>query len=325
MICETQQSLARRTGSRLCWKRLVDFSAAMSSRLTGSSKHELKGDGAFENAQSYRSTPQNEMEPDETSPLSSIGSLGAIDRVDEDHNRSEHTRATGYMGKSSEITWMQRLQREAEQRARGKCGALESEGDEDDETKDRFSLSALNYHLDDLSISVPEPIQKFTMPPRHLADRLFDDYLKTVHPFFPIISKTLFCAQYQTFFDNSARSNSVRPGDKWLAILNVIFAIAAKHAHLMNSPWRGAANDHLMYLARARLLSMNTEVLFAHPDLQQVQVEGLIAFYLLASDQINRFATEPFSSCGGSALINCTGPGEYQLWQCVLPLPSVST
>ncbi|KAJ5197887.1 uncharacterized protein N7498_007004 [Penicillium cinerascens] len=251
-------------------------------------KHDLKGDSTFDHVRSQLSTPQNEMEPEEPSPLSSIGSLDAIDRVEEDHNRSEHTRATGYMGKTSEITWMQRLQREAEQRARGKCGTLESEGDEDDETKDKFSLSALNYHLDDLSISVAEPIQKYTMPPRHLADRLFDDYLKTVHPFFPIISKTLFCAQYQTFFDNSTRSNSVRPGDKWLAILNVIFAIAAKHAHLMNSPWRGNQNDHLMYLARARLLSMNSEALFAHPDLQQVQVEGLIAFYLLASDQINR-------------------------------------
>jgi hypothetical protein len=286
----------------------------------------LKGENSFDNGRSHLSTPQNEMEPDEPSPLSSIGSLDAIDRVEEDHNRSEHTRATGYMGKSSEITWMQRLKREAEQRARGKCGTLESDdADEDDETKDRFSLSALNYHLDDLSISVPEPIQKYNMPPRHLADRLFDDYLKTVHPFFPIVSKPLFCAQYQTFFDNSARSNSVRPGDKWLAILNVIFAIAAKHAHLMNSPWRGNANDHLMYLARARLLSMNSEVLFAHPDLQQVQVEGLIAFYLLASDQINRFAPEPLPKCGGSALISYAGPGEYQLWQCVLPLPSVST
>jgi hypothetical protein len=33
---------------------------------------------------------------------------------------------------------------------------------------------------------------------------------------------------------------------------------------------------------------MNGEILFSHPDLQQVQVEGLIAFYLAASDQINR-------------------------------------
>jgi hypothetical protein len=45
----------------------------------------------------------------------------------------------------------------------------------------------------------------------------------------------------------------------------------------------------LVYMTRARLLSLNSEVLFSHPDLQQVQVESLIAFYLLASDQINRY------------------------------------
>lgn len=232
------------------------------------------------------------MEVDEPSPLSSIGSLEAIDRADEDHNRTEQTRATGFMGKSSEISWMQRLQKEAEQRARGQAGALEI--DQDDEVEEiKLSLHALNYHLDDLDISVPEPVQRYNMPPRQLADRLFEEYLTSVHPFFPIISKPLFQAQYQTFFENSSRPTSARPGDKWLAILNMIFAIAAKHSHLVNAPWRGDENDHLVYLARARLLSMNGEVLFSHPDLQQVQVEALIAFYLLASDQINRYVHDP--------------------------------
>jgi hypothetical protein len=116
-----------------------------------------------------------------------------------------------------------------------------------------------------------------------MADHMFDAYLTTVHPFYPIINRPLFAAQYQTFFDSAAR-----PGDKWLAILNMIFAIGAKHGHLVDAPWRGDVNDHLVYLTRARILSMNGDVLFSHPDLQQVQVEGLIAFYLLASDQINR-------------------------------------
>lgn len=193
------------------------------------------------------------------------------------------------MGKSSEISWMQRLQREAEQRARGNPGTLDSNTDEEESGSDRFSLHALNYHLDDLEISVAEPVQLYSMPSRHLAHRLFDDYLKTVHPFFPIISKPLFRAQFQTFFDSSGRYSAARPSNKWLAILNTIFAIAAKHAHLIHAPWRGNENDHLVYLARARRLSMNGEVLFSHPDLQQVQVEGLIAFYLMTSDQINRF------------------------------------
>lgn len=122
------------------------------------------------------------------------------------------------------------------------------------------------------------------MPPQPVADRLFDDFLNTVQPFFPIINRPLFRSQYQTF-----SGGSVRPGDKWLAILNLIFAIAAKHAHLTQAPWRGESNDHLVYLTRARILSMNGDVLFSHPDLQQVQVEGLIAFYLLACGQLNRW------------------------------------
>ncbi|OOQ91784.1 putative C6 transcription factor [Penicillium brasilianum] len=234
--------------------------------------------------QSHSVTPQDyppEDDIDEMSSPSSIGSLEAIDRVEEDLNRNEKSRATGFMGKNSEVTWMQRLQREAEHRSRGLPGSLEpgqSKRQDDD-----LALHAVSYHLDDLDISLPGPIELYSMPPRNVADKLFDDYLRTVHPFFPIINRPLFAAQYRTFFDSNAR-----PGDKWLAILNMIFAIAAKHAHLIEAPWQGDDRDHLVYLTRARILSMNGDVLFSHPDLQQVQVEGLIAFYLLASDQINR-------------------------------------
>ncbi|GFF66355.1 hypothetical protein CNMCM6936_008579 [Aspergillus lentulus] len=224
-------------------------------------------------------TPQEEeMEQDEPpSSPSSIGSLDAIDRVEEDLNRSETSRATGYIGKNSELTWMQRVRREAEQRVRKQSGASDTKPEGD------FAVHAVNYHLDDMDITVPGPVQVYWMPPRHVADQLFEDYLTTVHPFFPIISRTLFSAQYRVFFESAAR-----PGDKWLAILNMIFAIASKHAHLTQAPWRGDERDHLVYLTRARILSMNGDTLFNHPDLQQVQVEGLIAFYLLASDQINR-------------------------------------
>lgn len=148
-------------------------------------KHGLRGNHSFEIPHSQLSTPHNELDGDEGSPISSIGSLNAIDRVEEDLNRTKHTRATGYMGKSSEISWMQRLHREAEQRARGNPGTLDSTTDEEDASSDRFSLHALNYHLDDLEISVSEPVQRYSMPPRELAHRLFDEYLKTVHPFFP--------------------------------------------------------------------------------------------------------------------------------------------
>lgn len=233
-------------------------------------------------SQSHSITPQDDAldrHPDDASSPSSIGSLEAIERVEEDLNRTEDTRTTGYMGKNSEVTWMQRLRREAEQRSKRESGTYEPDPDKEDD----YALHSMNYHLDDMGISVPGPVQVYRMPPRPLADKFFEDYLTTVHPFFPIINRPLFTSQYQTFFEKSAR-----PGDKWLAILNMIFAISAKHAHLKQAPWRGEERDHLVYLTRARILSLNGDVLFSHPDLQQVQVEGLISFYLLASDQINR-------------------------------------
>lgn len=228
-------------------------------------------------------TPLDEAENEvDISSPSSIGSLDAIDRVEEDLNRGAEARATGFIGKNSEISWMQRLQREAKQRERGEPGPYE--GEPASRQYHDFSLNAANYHLDDFDISIPGPVDMYQMPPREQADRFFEDYLTTVHPFYSIINRPLFTSQYKYFFDNSAR-----PGDKWLAILNMIFAIAAKHAHLVQAPWRGDdPQDHLVYLTRARYLSMTGDVLFSHPDLQQVQVEGLIAFYLLSSDQINR-------------------------------------
>lgn len=241
-------------------------------------KFGVNGESSSTPSQQNSVTPQDEdASVDDASYPSSIGSLEAIDRVDEDLNRTASSRATGYMGKNSEVTWLQRLRREAEQRSRKLSGTYETE------PEGEFALHSMNYHLDDMDISVPGPVHAYQMPPRHIADRLFEDYLETIHPFFPIISRTLYRTQYATFVDSVAR-----PGDKWLAILNMIFAISAKHAHLRQAPWRGEENDHLVYLTRARILSMNGDVLFSHPDLQQVQVEGLIAFYLLASDQINR-------------------------------------
>ncbi|KAL5338675.1 fungal-specific transcription factor domain-containing protein [Aspergillus crustosus] len=241
-------------------------------------KYSEPGNEPLSDQQSTNSAAiDEEPEADAESLPSSIGSLDAIDRVDEDLNRSPNSRATGYMGKNSEVTWLQRLRREAEHRARKLSGASEHAPERN------FAIHSVNYHLDDVDIKPPGPVHLYWIPPRQYADKLFEDYLNTVHPIFPIISRTLFTAQYKNFFDNSAR-----PGDKWLAILNLIFAISSYHAHLMLAPWAGEERDHYVYLARARALGMNSDALFAHPDLQQVQVEALTAFYLLSTNQINR-------------------------------------
>ncbi|EPS31954.1 hypothetical protein PDE_06913 [Penicillium oxalicum 114-2] len=238
----------------------------------------ISSDPSTGNAIRSRASSLAEMDKPPSSS-SSVGSLEAQDQVSEDLNRSEQSRATGHLGKSSEITWMQRLQETAVQRRKksGPGTQVGVDGTLADLPKN------LNYHLDDFDIHVAEPVQKYWVPPRPLADTLLDTYLAVAHPYFPIINRPLFQDQYRAFF-----GETVLPGDKWIAILNTIFAVAASYAQLAELEWRDEAEDHLIYLARARMLSLEGDDLFRHPDLQQVQLEGLITFYLLTIDQIHR-------------------------------------
>ena len=91
----------------------------------------------------------------------------------------------------------------------------------------------------------------------------------------------------RNFFDN----DQSRPGKHWLAILNLVFAIAAKYTHLVKSEARGDERDHLVYFTRGRLLAMDADSVLAQPDLQRVQITALMAFYLLSINQINRLVS----------------------------------
>ena len=173
--------------------------------------------------------------------------------------------------------------REQEQWADPIFAQVETDGLEEVDTADGVTMETFDYALGGFATNVPQPVNKYGMPSRELSDLLFEAYWNNVHPGFPMINRPLFRAQYQSYWDHGQQ-----PGDKWLAILNVIFAIAARYAHLTQAPWRGEKNDHFLYFNRARLLSLTGKELFEPPNLQQVQLEGLVAFYLLATDQIGR-------------------------------------
>jgi hypothetical protein len=184
------------------------------------------------------------------------------------------------MGKSSEITWMRRVQEEAEQ---GNNGQLPEFKCEDHSPNDRIPPHLANYNLDDLGIDAPGPVQMYWVPPRLVADHLFETYLHRVHPHFPIINRSLFLVQYGNFYNDISY-----PGDRWMAILNMIFAIATHYLSNSDTTRLKDTEEHLFFLARARMLSMGGDSIFQHPDLQQVQIEGLIAFHMLSTNQINR-------------------------------------
>ncbi|KAL2866436.1 putative C6 transcription factor [Aspergillus lucknowensis] len=209
--------------------------------------------------------------PFNTDPGSPIGS---IDFTNEDFNRDEKIQAMGFVGEHSEIAWICRLKKILHQFHHGPLG----------KNLDRSAVTTSNYFLDDVEVDVIDDVELFQRPAPAIADRLADIYFQTVHPYFPIIGKVIFQGQYRSFYSAS----STRPGKRWLAVLNMIFAIAAKYAHDLSQRTEPNADDHIIYFSRAWKLSMGDVALLDHPNLQQVQLEGLCAFYLVMVGQANR-------------------------------------
>lgn len=225
---------------------------------------------------------------------SSVAPLDLIDHTEEDFNRDETARATGFIGKSSEITWLQRLNKEVNNECEAWSASMSISGDDNglpsptltprpDNPSDPCVASS-NYYLDDLDIPMPERIDAYEVPSREAAAKLLNAYLTSIHPSFPIIGISTFVSQFQVFFSQP----SLKPGNKWLAILNLIFAIAARYGKLTDAEWKDGEDDHQVYFSRARTLGLEDQLLH-HPDLQQLQVEGLACFYMLTSGHINRY------------------------------------
>ncbi|KAJ5300463.1 sugar transporter [Penicillium atrosanguineum] len=226
---------------------------------------------------------------DDSDSDSSIGSLEDVDLVDEDINRNENTRAAGYFGKNSEIAWMQRLEDGIENDSRQQSIAT-SRSESTSETTSRpqenvvrdTPIAVMNYHLDDLDIPIAKDVDPFLVPPREVADEYLNAYMAFVHPIFSAVRKPAFISQYRQFFDRSAK-----PPRKWLGILNMIFAIGCRYSKLTGFTNAPHGND-LIFLSRAWKLGIQSNVLLEHTDLQQIQLEFLVAVYLLCLGQVNR-------------------------------------
>lgn len=216
-----------------------------------------------------------------TSSSSSLGSLEDVDVAIEDFNRDQKSQATGYMGKDSEVIWMQRLDSEAaRQSGQGNLAHPRSLPSPTDD-----SISSINYHLDDHKLSGSGVSNPFILPPRALSDRLFQAYLDKVQPSLAFIRRDLFCDQYRRCFLGNAN-----PGRKWLAILNILLAIGCSFSRLAGENLD--STDENLFFARAKSLGASEKILYDHDDLQQVQLEALMAFFLLVISQINRCVPE---------------------------------
>ncbi|KAI5852550.1 fungal-specific transcription factor domain-containing protein [Morchella snyderi] len=213
-----------------------------------------------------------------------VGSTGSVDHIREEPNRSDSAYPTGYMGKNSEVAWIQRVTQQLAREASAdppQSSALATRND------DEYQFETPTYHLDDLSVSIAGgQINPFYLPPKETADKLLNAFFSTVYPTFPIVLKKLFMAQYDAFFQSFFPPASSK---RWLAMLNLMFAIGSLYGRLTNADWKKESEiEHLKYFSRGRVLSLDEGSILEVPDLQQVQVVGLAGIYLIASNQTNR-------------------------------------
>lgn len=143
-----------------------------------------------------------------------------------------------------------------------------------------------SYHIDDLDLFiVRDMVNPFVVPKKATADKLIDYYMNTIQLTYPLVRKVLLMTQYDLIYRFPL---IIRDSKKFLGTLNAIFAIGAVYSRILNTSDNEDQEDHVIYFTRARALSFDTGVVYETPDLQQVQVAGLLAVYLMATNQTTR-------------------------------------
>ncbi|CAI7598939.1 uncharacterized protein N7487_011364 [Penicillium crustosum] len=220
------------------------------------------------------SSPTVVKTPDETD--SSTRTPSYVDHTLEDFNGDISLQAIGFVGEHSATAWLYRL----------KCliGQTSSNLDGQFEESSHPSISSCAFFMDDTAIPPINDLDVFAYPSQVVADELVDRYFQVAHASFPIVGKEIFLSQCRSFYSNS----TTHPGKKWMALLNMVFAIAARHSELSGDQSQLDHNIHTVYFSRAWRLHTSESVLLENPNLQQTQVEGLISLYLLSIGQVNR-------------------------------------
>jgi len=236
-----------------------------------------------------RATDEESDAPGETRSPASIGSNEDLDLVDEDYLRSRESRETGYLGVNSEVRWLKSVQREmalGDSEPQGlpygppghdpQAQALRADAYQERKKAGRRShfrpLNETTFYLDTDSLDLHILVDSHQLPPVEIAEQLLACFMNTVHKSFPILPKS-FDKQFEKYFHVSQQGARLQVPDKWLAILNLVFAIGSRFSHLVKAEWRGDEREHLVYMTRAiRLLGQDTNNMFlSAPDLGVIQ------------------------------------------------------
>lgn len=204
-----------------------------------------------------------------------------VDLLDENVHENDRSRATGFVGQSSDIQWLRSfLSLEKIERNEVSGGFLFRATNE--------QVSTVTYYLDHENIGLEHHVDPYELPPFDTVKVLLSVYMDKVHGSFPILPRKLLEDQCSQYFSSLGQNSAPPLNTKWQAALNLVFAIGAKYSQLVKANWQANEQDHKIYRARAQRLAVNASTLERHPDLLQIQVMGLLAFYHLSDGHVNR-------------------------------------
>ncbi len=231
----------------------------------------------------------------------SVGSNGDVDLVDEDLFRSRESRATGFVGQNSEVQWLRSLKTRMNtprpaiptnpvsytllgntNRATAQPVDTSHVQHKPFQSRNIFHVSDSTFYLDADDLEVDAVVDPYELPPPEIAEALFECYIRTVHPSFPILPDT-FEAQFRKYNESIKRNRPYQIPESWQATLNLVFAIGAQYSHLAHAQWRSDERDHLVYMTRAtRLLGLDKlTATFSKPTLSLIQVGWCLPIHLL--------------------------------------------
>lgn len=140
-----------------------------------------------------------------------VGSSGEQDLLDEDLMRNETTRATGFVGKASEVQWLRKLH-DANTYDPSGGGPWGPPGVDEEAVDGRLAAhrerrnshrasplipaSKASFYLDDKLFDTDLLADPFEMPPFETAERLLQTYMESTHNSFPFLAKKQFVNRF---------------------------------------------------------------------------------------------------------------------------------
>lgn len=201
----------------------------------------------------------------------------------------------GYVGKMSDVAWLQRI--------RGHLRGIKptttpdlGSADSDDQA---FQASTLSYWTDDDNVlAIDEDyVDAHQLPRWPAALILTEAFFSSIQGAFRFVQRQQFLQDLRTLYDSA--SGTVIPSwrqRRFLALANVMWAVAAKWLQLIQLEQRSipefdnvpVSEGHLTYYSRARALGLDHRMQVDHPSLETIQGMSVLGFYLMVNGSIHR-------------------------------------